>query len=212
MNELEPVDVSPSSCWRAVLHGAIGFALVSLGGFSVWAFGGRWFYRNVGEVGLYVACAAVFIGLAGRFMSPLVDGPRPVSRFHKAFVPAFLAYAIVWSVCWFALHTGLGEWLGSLLGSVIFALVFGKMLGSTTGWVTVAMVLFVGHSAGYFLGSLFYSAKSTLPFISELARRQIALIGQLGWGLLYGLGFGAGIGFALHRFQRAPRENREVAR
>jgi len=47
----------------ATLRGAWSFALVSLAGFSIWAFAGRWFYRNVGEAGLYVAIAAVFLGM-----------------------------------------------------------------------------------------------------------------------------------------------------
>ena len=35
--------------------------------------------------------------------------------------------------------------------------------------------------------------------ISRAARAQAALMGKLSWGLLYGLGFGAGIGWVFSR-------------
>ena len=52
----------------SVRRGVVGFTLVSLAGFAPWAFFGRWFYRNIGEAGLYLICAFVFIGLAGPLM------------------------------------------------------------------------------------------------------------------------------------------------
>jgi hypothetical protein len=203
------IEATRPSCLKAIVRGALGFAMVSLGGFAVWAFGGRWFYRNVGEIGLYLASTIVFLSLAGAFLSPLVNGPHRLVRFHRAFVPAFLAYAVVWSLCWFALKSGPGEWLGSFLGCVVFGWVLGKMLGSTNDLLKVVIVLFVGHSAGYFLGSLFYMSKGIPQVLSGFSRHQMAIIRALMWGLLYGLGFGAGIGFALHKFQQSTAARSE---
>src|SRR5512138_2739961 len=107
----------------SVSRGAIGFTIVSLAGFSVWAFGGKWFYAKVGEAGLYGACTVVFVGLSGLLLHPLVAPPRRIARFYKIFIPAFFAYAAVWSACWFKWHFGFGEWLASLLGCAAFAIV-----------------------------------------------------------------------------------------
>ena len=189
-------------CVAAILRGTISFTIVSLAGFSVWAFAGGWFYKNVGEGGLYAACAIVFMGLAGLLMHSLLQGSNRLGRFYRAFIPAFLVYAVVWSVCWFALKFGPGEWLGSFLGCAAFAFILGKMLKSTEGLWKVVVVLFLAHSAGYFLGGIAYSSMRTPPeFLRGLSRTQLGLIAKMLWGLFYGLGFGAGIGYAFHRFQ-----------
>ncbi len=190
----------------------ITFTIVSLAGFSVWAFAGGWFYKNVGEAGLYVACAIVFVGLAGLLMNPLLHGPNRIGRFYKAFVPAFLIYAVIWSVCWFALKFGPGEWLGSFLGCAAFAFVLGKMLKSTHGLWKVIVVLFLAHSAGYFLGGIAYGTMRTPPeFLSDLSRSQLGLIAKMLWGLFYGLGFGAGIGYAFHQFRGITSQTSHAA-
>ena len=49
------------SLGAAIVRGMIGFTLVSVAGFSPWALFDRWFHR-FGEIGLYLACAIVFIG------------------------------------------------------------------------------------------------------------------------------------------------------
>ena len=187
----------------SVLLGTFGFAAVSLGGFSVWAVAGRWFYQNVGEGGLYAACALVFVGLAGLLLRPLLSGPNRVWRFHRAFIPAFFAYAIVWSVCWFVLKFGKGEWLGSFLGCAAFGVVLRYFLGSKEPLSKVILVLFVAHSVGYFVGSFLYMSKGVAQGLSGLGKAQAALILKLLWGLCYGLGFGAGIGYAFGAFQKA---------
>ena len=60
---------------ESVWCGMIGFTVVSLGGFAPWVFGGRWFYRTVGELGLYAVCAIAFIGLSGPLLHRLIIGP-----------------------------------------------------------------------------------------------------------------------------------------
>ncbi len=87
---------------------------------SGWAFVGRWFYRTVGEVGLHVAIAAMFLGLSGAWLHPLIPGPRAYRRFQIAFLPAFLAYAVGWSAAWFLWRNKTGEWIGSALGCLLF--------------------------------------------------------------------------------------------
>jgi hypothetical protein len=104
------------------------------------------------------------------------------------------------------LKSGLGEWLGSFVGCAVFGWVLGRMLGSTNDLLKVVIVLFIGHSAGYFLGSVFYMSKGTREFLSGFSKQQIAIIRPLMWGLLYGLGFGAGIGFAFHKFQQSASD------
>lgn len=190
------------SCLGSVFLGTIAFTAVSLAGFSVWAFAGGWFYRNVGEAGLYAVTTVVFIGLAGLLMHPLLFGPNRLARFYAAFVPAFMAYAVVWCACWFALGFGDGEWLGSFLGCTAFAFVLGKMLGSTERILNVILLLFAAHSAGYFAGGIVYGALRDPPeLLGGLSRQQFSLLARMLWGLFYGLGFGVGIGFAFHQFQ-----------
>ena len=192
-----------------MLRGALGFALVSLGGFAVWAFGGRWFEARLGEAGMYGVSTAVFLLLSGVLLHPLAHGPNRLWRFYKAFTPAFFAYAILWSIAWFTFKFGLGEWLGSLVGTVAFAALLGWSLGSHHAFIPVCLVLFVTHSAGYFLGGeLYYWSRkpAAAEMFSALSRSQLRIGGAMAWGLLYGLGFGAGLGYAFFKFQTRKQE------
>lgn len=187
-----------------VLRGAIGFAVVSAGAFSVWAFAGRWFRGHGGDGALYAAIAGAFIVLTGLFLHPLLGGERRLRRFYAAFAPAFLGYAVVWSGFWFWLGSGPGEWFGSLLGSVTFVATlawrFGNwnVVGRTTG------AFFVLHTLGYFTGG------QAMALLVGLARRtpppfltapDLLILAKLSWGFLYGLGFGAGLGYSLDLLQ-----------
>ncbi len=147
----------------------------------------------------------MFIVLAGIFLHPLILGEKKVIRFYKSFIPAFFAYAIVWSVCWFLLNFGAGEWLGSLAGCAVFALLLARYFNGGTGLLKVVLVMFVAHSAGYFLGSILYMHSKTPPEFLNLSRGHFSLLKKLLWGLCYGLGFGAGIGYAFHTFQPHPQ-------
>jgi hypothetical protein len=122
-------------------------------------------------------------------------GPNSFLRFGKAFLPAFIAYSVAWFACWKALGWVKGEWLGSLAGSVVFVAVVGGSLGSLKPLPKAALAVFVGHSAGYFLGGpIHYAVKDP----------SLRTLGILAWGLLYGLGFGAGIGYAFYVLQEEP--------
>jgi hypothetical protein len=196
---------------RSIVRGTVGFTILSLGGFAVWAFWGRWFYRNVGEAGLYAVSAIVFLGFSAPLLHRLLTGPRSFWRFYKIFIPAFLSYAVVWSVCWFAWKFGLGEWLGSFFGCLAFAAVVAAFLKNWRAFPPAFTALFVLHTAGYFAGDWAYkflSAAETRSMLS-VSKSVAGTLAKFGWGLFYGLGFGAGIGAAFHWMQEhASRQGR----
>ena len=197
----------------AVLRGALGFAGVSLGGFGVWAFGGKWFYRHVGEAGLYAVSALVFVGVSGLLLNRLVTGPSRLWRFYTTFIPAFLAYSGAWCAAWFMWHFGWGEWIGSLLGTLIFSVLTARGLGSYAGFGRVWLVVFASHSAGYFLGGQSMSwvgGPGGAAILTGVSAAQIGVLSKLSWGLWYGLGFGAGIGYAFFTFQRGGEVRRRT--
>jgi hypothetical protein len=186
---------------HSMARGSIGFGIVGLAAFSVWAFGGKWFQSHLGEAGLYGACALVFLASSGLLLHPLLGGSRSILRFYSIFIPAFLAYAIVWCAAWFVLRFGAGEWLASLLGTAAFVGVISWRLHNARDLIQTSLVVFALHSAGYFLGGqmmhwLLTSAGSGL--LSGLSRPTLLVVAKLAWGLLYGLGFGAGIGYGFH--------------
>ncbi|HLY74475.1 MAG TPA: hypothetical protein VKU80_10190, partial [Planctomycetota bacterium] len=80
----------------SLLRGSLGFAAVGLAAFAVWAGAGKGLSARFGEGGFYAVVAAVFLGLSGLVLHPLVQGPKAFVRFMRIFVPAFLAYAGVW--------------------------------------------------------------------------------------------------------------------
>jgi hypothetical protein len=165
---------------RDLLRGALGFAAVSVAAFSVWAFG------PLRGLAMYAAVAGVFVLLTGLVLRPLARG-----RFAKAFVPAFLAYATVWTAIYFLVRAPGRDWIAAAAGCAAFALVLGAVLGGLRVWPRVFAVVLATHAAGYGLGGVFcYQV-----FAHDKA-------GMLSWGLFYGLGFGAGIGYAFHAFQK----------
>lgn len=168
-----------------MIRGGLGFALVSTAAFAVWALGGRWFHHHGGEAAMYATCCLVFVVLSGLVLKPALGWAGSLRTFYRFFALAFLAYAAVWCVAWFKLGTGKGEWVASLAGSLAFAAVMAAALRQWRRFLPAAVMIFIGHSAGYFAGEyVCYSSLHTTA--SELA-----------WGLLYGLGFGAGIAGAM---------------
>ena len=142
---------------------------------------------------MYAGCTLVFVLGTGLLLHRLISGERSYGRFNKMFFPAFVAYALVWSVAWFKLGFGKGEWIGSALGCAVFVSVLALFFGQWQGWLSAWLVLFLCHSAGYFIGGEFY-----YPSDHGAAHKLL-------WGLLYGLGFGAGFGFAFWKLQSASR-------
>lgn len=181
-----------------VLRGIIGFTLVSLAGFAPWAFTGRWFYRNVGELGLYVVCALIFMGTSGLFLHRLVLGPASLVRFYKVFTVAFLAYAVGWTAGWMVLRGHAGSLVGLFVGTVLMALLLTVAFGARTAFWKTAAALFILNTAGYFAGGWL---EGIVP----------GTTGRLLWGLCYGIGFGAGLGLAFY-FCQVKRSDRLVNR
>jgi len=173
----------------SMIRGGVGFAIVSTAAFAVWALGAGWFAHLGGELGMYAGCCVVFVLLSGVILRPMLRWPGTPQRFYGFFLTAFLAYAIMWCVGWFWLGMGLGEWLGALAGCTAFTTVMAATLGGWRVLVPAALVMFALHSAGYFAGA--HVCYASLHSVGS----------ELAWGTLYGLGFGAGIGFAFAMMQ-----------
>ena len=199
---------------ESVLRGMIGFMLVSLGGFAPWVLGGRWFYRTTGEVGLYVACAVAFVGLSGPLLHRLIIGPGSLSRFYKMFGLTFPAYAVVWTVAWMALARSTGGATAGIIGAVAGTIAMGTLLAlgfdTTESALKVIIALLIGNVVGYFIGEWAYNAINALKESNAtgfvLERQTRSILSKAAWGLCYGLGFGAGIGFAFHTCQDKARK------
>ena len=174
---------------RSVATGAIGFAVVSLCVFATVAFGERWLYRTLGEIGAYLLCAVLFVLLGGAVFGSLVVGRWRLPRFYLLFGLAFFAYAIGWIIAYFVVRGTAGEFVGSLGGSVLMAHVFAGGFGSLRSTAKLSAVLFVLNALGYFIG-----AAILYQFVHQT--------GMLLFGIVYGLFFGAGIGAALHLVQQ----------
>jgi len=142
---------------------------------------------------MYAGCTLVFVLGTGLMLHRLLDGARSYARFNTMFFPAFIAYAVVWSIAWFKLGFGRGEWIGSAAGCAAFVAVLAAFLRGWRGLLSAWLMLFLCHSAGYFIGGVLYYPSDH------------GVVPKLLWGLLYGLGFGAGIGFAFWQLQRANK-------
>lgn len=194
---------------ESVLRGMIGFTLVSLGGFAPWMFAGRTFYRAVGETGLYVACAVVFVLLSGLLLHRLIIGPGSLGRFYKVFTLAFLAYAVAWTIGWMTLRGNIGSMVGLLAGTTAMGVLLAQAFAARNATWKIIAVLFVGNAVGYFVGGWAHNAVLALKELHVLGivldRAARVMLSKAIWGLFYGLGFGAGIGFAFHSCQSEAR-------
>ncbi|MEZ5387407.1 MAG: hypothetical protein R3F13_17995 [Prosthecobacter sp.] len=183
---------------RSTLHGAFGFAAVSVAAYSIWAFAPR---LAGSEYGMYALIALVYLGGAGLALCELLRGEGRLGRFYKMFLPAFFGYALLWSLAWFVIKGRPGEWIGAAAGTLFFSTVCWLILKRPAGFWVGALVLFALHTAGYFVGGKWMYGLLDAG-IAGWAKPQVAVVAKLGWGLFHGLGFGAGIGFALGWWQR----------
>lgn len=194
----------------SLLRGALGFTVVSLGGFAPWMLAGRSFYRAVGEAGMYAACAIVFIVLSGLLLHRLIIGPGSLGRFYKVFGLAFSVYAIAWTVGWMALHGHAGSIVGLLAGTTAMGTILAHAFSARGVALKIIVVLFATNAAGYFVGGWAHESVLALKefnlFGIALDKSGRAMLSKAVWGLFYGLGFGAGIGFAFHACQAKARK------
>jgi hypothetical protein len=191
-----------NSLVRSTLHGCLGFGLVSVAAYSIWAFVPR---IAGSEVGMYVLIALVYLGGAGLALCGLLQGENRLGRFYRMFLPAFFGYAVLWSLAWFLIQDppgmALREWLGAAAGTLFFSWVCWKSLKKPAGFWIAALVIFQLHMLGYFAGGKWMYGVLRSG-IEGWTKPQVAIVAKLGWGLFHGLGFGAGIGFALGWWQR----------
>ncbi|HEX3133766.1 MAG TPA: hypothetical protein VHX44_09325, partial [Planctomycetota bacterium] len=176
--------------WRLLVAGTWRFILVSIAGFAPWVLGGGWFHRTVGEVGLYATCLVRFLLVALILLPGLLTGEARLRRTAAWFLPAFIAYAVLWCACWFLFHGRIGEIVGALTGGSAFALLTAWALGRPRSLLLSVLVFLAAHLAGYFIGGW--------AMHEGLAAGLQNTLGMLTWGLWYGIGFGAGIGWLVH--------------
>jgi hypothetical protein len=180
------------SVWR----GALGFMTVGVVGFAPWAIFEKWF-RSMRETQLYVACTLAFIAASGPFLHRLIIGPGSLPRFYKVFAMAFTAYAAAWIACWVAMRGSTGEVFGLLAGASAMGLVIAGAFGAMHSVLAIVLALVAGTGLGYYAGDWFYQNNSH-------DHRYLAMTI---WGLLYGTGFGAGLGIALYLSQSETRRH-----
>jgi hypothetical protein len=186
--------VQPPTLTASVLRGIIGFTLVSVGGFAPWPIFERWF-RSMGEMDLYIACLAVFIGLSGICLHRLIIGPGSLPRFYKLFSLAFTAYAVAWVALWVYLRGNSGSIGGLLGGAVAMGLVLAFAFDAQRAIIQIVAALFPLNALGYYFGG---------RIAGKLAIDHRAL-GMLLWGMCYGVGLGAGLGLAFYFCQDRAR-------
>lgn len=173
---------------QSLCYGSVGFGLASIAVFVIVGCGRPWMYRYLGALGPYLVATVLFIVLAGGILSRLVAGPGRLLHFYRLFGAAFFCYAAGWVIAYLALRNLLGELLGSIAGSCLLALVLAAAFKVGNSLPKLIPVLFLASSVGYFLGRLLHVAIS-------------GTVGMILFGAAYGLGFGAGLGYALFLVQ-----------
>lgn len=197
------------SLGASVMRGIIGFTIVSIAGFIPWAIFGRWFYRQIGEAGLYAVCAIVFIGLSGLLMHRLIIGSGSLGRFYKLFSLSFVVYSVAWIVGWMLLRGHPGSLVGLFAGTALMGWMLAVAFDAQKSIVQVIAALFILNALGYFVGgwveAAAISSRQISVFGTALEKRTQAMIAKLLWGVCYGIGFGAGLGLAFHICQARAR-------
>jgi hypothetical protein len=186
--------IQPPTLTASLLRGIVGFTLVSVGGFAPWPIFERWF-RSMGEMDLYIACLAMFIGLSGVCLHRLIIGPGSLPRFYKLFSLAFTAYAVVWVALWVCLRGDAGSIGGLLGGATAMGLVLAFAFNAPGSIVKAVVALFALNALGYYFGG---------RAAGKLAIDHRAL-GMLLWGVCFGIGLGAGLGLAFYFCQERAR-------
>lgn len=192
-----------------LVRGILGFTLLSIAGFAPWAFLGRWFHQTIGEAGLYVTCALIFIGLSGPLLHRLIIGPGSLPRFYKLFSLVFAAYSILWIGGWMTLRGHLGSGVGLLAGTIAMGWMLAEAFDARAAAPKTVAALFILNSLGYFGGGVVEGAVGNLSSVAllgiALSRPTQMIVAKLLWGVCYGIGFGAGLGLAFYICQSKTR-------
>jgi hypothetical protein len=196
-------EMRPPKRLESVVRGALGFTVVSILGFAPWALAGSWFYRNLGEAGLYAVCALVFIGAAGPLMHRLILGPGSLPRFYALFATIFTAYSAAWITGWMALGGHPGSVAGLLAGTALMGAMLARAFGCPGETLKLITALFISNAAGYFLGGILEGIVARRG-AGDVPGAQMVFAKTL-WGVCYGVGFGAGLGWAFHQCQAETR-------
>jgi hypothetical protein len=178
----------------SILRGIVGFTVVSVAGFLPWPMMDRWFHHP-GEMQLYLACTAIFIGLSGPCLHRLIIGPGSLSRFYKLFSLAFLIYAVLWVTFWVMLRGDAGSLTGLFAGTAAMGAVLAFAFDVPRAAPKAILALFVLNTLGYYLGG---KVEGKLIIDHRLTAMLL-------WGACYGIGFGAGLGAAFHLCQERAR-------
>lgn len=157
----------------------IGFTLVGVLSFSIWAFFSGKFSS---EIGLYIGCAIVFLVLGGPSLLPYSGKNTHRINPHLLwlFPIGFLVYAVFWCIGWFMYRNHFGEIMGSAIGIIALCAIFKAGLRYKKGVLEAAAMAFLFYTVFYYLG------EKTYQEIGGLA-------GKLGWGIGFGAGLGAGL-------------------
>lgn len=180
---------------ESLLVGVLGFTAVSVAGFVPWAVFGHLLGPLVGERGVYVVCALVFIALSGPALHRLIIGPGSLARFYKLFSLAFVVYSAFWIGVWMSLRGDRGSVWGLLGGTLAMGVIFALAFDAGRRIVPVVAALFLLNAGGYFIGGV--CEEALFPYNGLAAR--------LSWGVCYGIGFGAGLGVAFYLCQAEAR-------
>lgn len=180
---------------QSVALGTIGFMIVGVMAFSLWAFGGRDLGRTLGPVGFYSVIALVLFGGGAIVLKPIVIG-RNLGRFAVAFALGFALLSSAWILGdQLRLPGRVGEFGGVMVGSVLLA---GALVAAYGAWPQLArcsVLLTLSHVGAYLVADLMFSV--------EVLKNQY---GMLLWGLIYGAGLGFGISATLYYCQTKIRE------
>jgi hypothetical protein len=194
-----------ASLWR----GIIGFTLVSIAGFVPWGVFGTSIKAHIGELGMYLVCALVFLVLSGLLLHKLIIGEGSLSRFYKLFTPAFAAYSVAWIVGWMSLRGHPGSIVGLFAGTALMGWMLAFAFDAHAQSLKIIAALFILNSIGYFVGGVIELALIDLPELTiggvTLSKPTQVMMAKMQWGVCYGIGLGAGLGLAFHLCQAHAR-------